>query len=161
MRTIPLLIMLMFAAASTSARGISNFYDVETIAIPATVPSVTQVTVFTDTSCPYCARLHNHREALLRQGIDIRYIFYPRSGPGSASFRQAVAVWCADDRVAALGLALNGSTLPEADCDNPIAQHYALARELELLGTPAVVTADGTVRYGLVSARSILGTVRE
>jgi len=157
MRTIPLLVMLMFAVASTSAGVASPFDDVETITIPATRQPIAQVTVFTDTSCPFCARLHDRRESLLNEGIEIRYVFYPRSGPGSASFRQAVSVWCSEDRLSALDLALHGETLPEADCDNPIAQHYAVARQLELLGTPAVITSDGVVRYGVVSAQSILG----
>ena len=117
---------------------------------------MSQVLVFTDTSCPYCARFHEHRDELLQQGIDIHYLFFPRSGPGSESFRQAVAVWCSNDRPAALGLALRGVTLPQAECDHPIAEHYDLARELALLGTPAVIAADGSVRYGLVSAEVIL-----
>jgi len=156
MRIIPLLTMLMFAIASGSATLVSEAGDVETITVPATVPGVTQVLVFTDTSCPYCAALHHRRNDLLGKGIAIQYLFYPRSGPDSESFRQAVAVWCSKDRLAALELALGGVSLPEAHCDNPIAEHYELARELGLLGTPAVITRDGTVRYGVVPAEAIL-----
>jgi thiol:disulfide interchange protein DsbC len=51
---------------------------------------------------------------------------------------------------------LGGTTLPPADCDNPVRAHYALAEALDLKGTPAIVTEDGRVHYGVVSAGEIL-----
>jgi len=156
MRTIPLVTMLMFLAASSSATFVRDIDHVDTITIPATSPTVTHISVFTDTNCPYCMLLHRRRDELLRQGIEIEYLFYPRSGPDSASYRQAVAVWCSSDRLAALDLALAGVELPEATCDNPVREHYELARKLELRGTPAVVSADGSVTYGFPSAAKIL-----
>ena len=130
------------------------------VALPAIGPKLARVIVFTDMDCPYCALLHRQHEALQRHGIEIHYLFYPRSGPDSASFDQAVAVWCSKDSLAALDSALDGNTLPQTDCPNPVLQHYELARELELKGTPAVITADGTVRYGLHRPEEILRIVR-
>jgi thiol:disulfide interchange protein DsbC len=121
------------------------------IVIPAAKTTVAQVVVFTDTDCPYCVRLHDMRNAITQRGIEIQYIFYPRSGPGSDSYTQAVAVWCSTDRVAALDKVLHGETLPAAHCVNPVDAHYALARKLGLMGTPAIVTSEGTIGYGVPS----------
>lgn len=132
----------------------------ETLVAPARVPTVARVIVFTDVDCPYCLALHRRHEELQQQGIEIQYLFYPRSGPESASFAQAIAVWCSSDRLAALGNSLRGEELPEADCENPVRRHYELAQELELKGTPAIIAADGTVKYGLYSPEDILNFAR-
>ena len=123
--------------------------------LPATGSAVARIVVFTDTDCPYCLRLHRARAGLLKSGIEIRYLFYPRSGPASASFDQAVAVWCSNDPAGALERALNGATLAATDCPNPVMDHYELARELGLKGTPAIITADGNIRYGALSVAEI------
>lgn len=134
--------------------------DDQTLIVPASGPTVGRVVVFTDTNCRYCALLHSRRDELLQQGIEIQYLFYPRSGPTSDSFDQAVTVWCSDDRVAALDRALRGAVLSDAECANPVLQHYELARELDLKGTPAVITANGTLRYGMHSPDEILAIAR-
>lgn len=157
MKRYRLMVFWLLVSASGFALPVVDFSGIETLTISAASPSVSQIYVFTDTSCPYCALFHVRRDELLRQGIDIHYLFYPRSGPESSAFRQAVAVWCSRDRFAALALALRGRTLPEADCEHPIELHYDLARHLNLLGTPAIITADGTVHYGYVSIQTILG----
>jgi len=131
--------------------------DSDTLVIPPVVPTVARIVVFTDTNCPYCALLHHRHELLSQLGIEIQYIFYPRSGPASESFDQAIAVWCSDDRLAALDRVFDKTTLPVAKCGNPVLQHYNLAREMNLLGTPAIIFADGTVRYGLPSRDDIVG----
>lgn len=134
--------------------------DDETLIVPPAVPPLARIVVFTDVDCPYCLALHRAHEELLRAGIEIRYFFYPRSGPAGASFEQAVAVWCADERLAALDRALRGATLPGADCPHPVQRHYELARKLELRGTPAVIAPDGTVHYGLTSPADVLALAR-
>jgi thiol:disulfide interchange protein DsbC len=142
--------------ANIRRERLQSIADDETLIVPASAPTIARIIVFTDTNCPYCLRLHQRREELSGQGIEIQYLFYPRSGPGGASFDQAVSVWCSDDRLAALERALGGSPLPRADCVNPVLQHYNLARELELKGTPAVITTDGDAQYGLYSSRDII-----
>jgi thiol:disulfide interchange protein DsbC len=134
--------------------------DDETLIVAAQGPVVTRIVVFTDVDCPYCLALHRRHEALVRHGVEIQYLFYPRSGPASASFEQAIAVWCSHDRLAALDSTLGGASLPKAQCTHPVLKHYELARELELKGTPAIITADGTVRYGMHSPEDILELIR-
>lgn len=115
-----------------------------------------RVTVFTDTDCPYCRKLHQQIQDYLRAGIEVQYVFYPRSGPDSPAYARAVAVWCSEDREAALAAALNGDPIPSRTCDNPVAEHYDLAIRLGLLGTPALIMEDGSVMYGAVAAPKLL-----
>ncbi len=106
--------------------------------------------VFTDIDCGYCRKLHNQMEEYNEEGIAIHYLAFPRAGVGSASYDKFVSVWCADDQKEALTLAKNGSDPEPQKCPNPIADQYELGRELGVTGTPALVTADGTLIPGYV-----------
>jgi thiol:disulfide interchange protein DsbC len=41
------------------------------------------VIVFTDVDCPYCRKLHGELDELEKRGIAVRYMAFPRSGPGT------------------------------------------------------------------------------
>lgn len=105
------------------------------------------ITVFTDVECTYCRRLHSQIDKILDAGIRVRYLFYPLEGPGSEAFRKARAVWCSEDRKAALLAAQNDEPIPgEAGCGSPVARHYRLAVEaLNLRGTPTILTDSGRI----------------
>jgi thiol:disulfide interchange protein DsbC len=104
--------------------------------------------VFTDLDCGYCRKLHNQMAEYNEEGIAIHYLAFPRAGIGSASFDKYVSVWCADDQREALTLAKNGSDPDPQECANPIADQYQLGREIGVTGTPALITADGTLIPG-------------
>ncbi len=109
------------------------------------------VTVFTDVDCGYCRKLHREIADYNKLGIEIRYAFYPRSGPNTDSFKKAEAVWCSADRKEALTTVKAGAPLPEpakTDCENPITREYALGGELGLRGTPMLILPDGEVVNG-------------
>ena len=38
------------------------------------------LTIFTDTSCPYCQKLHNEIPSLLENNIEVRYVLFSRNG---------------------------------------------------------------------------------
>lgn len=107
------------------------------------------VTVFTDVTCPFCRKLHSDMAEYNKRGIDIRYAFYPRSGPDTAAFREAEAVWCSKDRHKALDAAFEdaaeGDAIPQKhdSCTNPVKQEYELGRALGLRGTPMMILPDG------------------
>ncbi|MGD9020672.1 MAG: thioredoxin fold domain-containing protein [Lysobacterales bacterium] len=106
--------------------------------------------VFTDIECGYCRKLHNQMAEYNDNGIAIHYLAFPRAGIGSASYDKYVSVWCAEDQKAAMTLAKNGGDPEPADCQNPIAEQYGLARDIGVTGTPAIVTADGMLIPGYV-----------
>lgn len=107
------------------------------------------VSVFTDIDCTFCRRFHSQIGEYLAQGIEVRYLLYPRSGPGSDSWAKAEKVWCADDRNAALTLAKQDKPFKTHKCDASIVQtHYTLGQDVGLRGTPAIVLQDGTLVSG-------------
>ena len=108
------------------------------------------VTVFTDIDCGFCRRLHSEMEQYNKQGIAIRYLFYPRAGIGSDSYAKSVSVWCADDRHAAMDLAKAGKDIPPRSCENPVDAHYELGQQMRIQGTPAIVLSDGEIVPGYV-----------
>lgn len=111
---------------------------------------VYDLTVFTDVDCGYCRKLHSQIAEYNQQGIAIHYMAFPRAGIGSASYDKFVSVWCADDQQAALTDAKAGNDPVSEQCDNPIAAQYELGMQLGVTGTPALLTADGTLIPGYV-----------
>lgn len=110
------------------------------------------VSVFTDIDCGYCRKLHSEIDQYLAQGITVRYMFFPRAGKGSDSYKKAVSVWCASDRQKALTAAKKGEKLDSKTCDNPVDQHMALGESFGMSGTPMIVTQKGNVLPGYVPA---------
>jgi thiol:disulfide interchange protein DsbC len=119
------------------------------------------VSVFTDIDCGYCRKLHSEIDQYLAEGITVRYLFYPRAGKGSDSYKKAVSVWCADDRNAALTDAKKGTTPKEKTCDNPVDQHMELAQDFEARGTPLIVTEKGNLLPGYVPAKQLAEVLRD
>ena len=111
---------------------------------------VYNLTVFTDIDCGYCRKLHAQVDEYNKQGIAIHYMAFPRAGIVSRSFEKAVAVWCADDqRTAMTEEKLGGEPDPD-QCDNPVADHYQLGKDLGVTGTPALLTSNGQLIPGYV-----------
>jgi thiol:disulfide interchange protein DsbC len=108
------------------------------------------LTVFTDIDCGYCRKLHAQVDAYNENGIAIHYMAFPRAGIGSRSYEKAVAVWCADDQQEAMTQAKLGSEPDPDQCENPVAEQYQLGMALGVTGTPALLTADGTLIPGYV-----------
>jgi thiol:disulfide interchange protein DsbC len=107
------------------------------------------VSIFTDVDCAYCRRLHSQIQQYMDNGIEVRYLLYPRGGPASASWNTSEAVWCAGDRGKALTLAKLDREFESASCDASIVQHhYELGQEVGLSGTPAIVLEDGEMIAG-------------
>ncbi|HSN72061.1 MAG TPA: thioredoxin fold domain-containing protein, partial [Steroidobacteraceae bacterium] len=90
-------------------------------------------------------KLHGEIEEFNKLGIEVRYRAYPRSGPGTESWKKAEAVWCAKDPRDALTRAKRGETVPRPETckDLPIERQFALGEEMGVRGTPAIVTEQG------------------
>lgn len=107
------------------------------------------VSIFTDVECSYCRRLHSQIEEYMAQGIEVRYLLYPRNGPASRAWNTAEEVWCAADRQNALTMAKLDRKFDTATCDSSTVQdHYVIGRDVGLSGTPAIVFDDGTLIGG-------------
>ena len=110
------------------------------------------VTVFTDIDCGYCRKLHAEIGQYGENGIRVRYLAFPRSGPGSESFTKAESVWCAGDRQQAMTAAKKGDEIEPRKCDNPVQKQYDLGRQVGVTGTPALVLENGQLVPGYVPA---------
>jgi thiol:disulfide interchange protein DsbC len=102
------------------------------------------VTVFTDVDCGYCRKLHSQIDELNALGVQVRYMAYPRSGPGSDDWRKMEAVWCSKDRKSAITQAKAGQDVKAENCGaTPVAKHFALGGDMGVQGTPAIFTRTG------------------
>lgn len=120
------------------------------------------VTVFTDVDCAYCRELHSQIEQYNQLGIRVRYLAYPRSGPNTVSWTKAEQVWCSPDRRSALTQAKRDQPLGAKVCpNNPVASEYALGRDFQLQGTPAIVMPSGEMVQGYLSPQELAQHLRQ
>lgn len=108
----------------------------------------THITVFTDTDCVYCQKLHSEVPELNRLGVEVRYMAFPRQGLASHGGTTLTSVWCAKDQQAAMNKAKTRQEVPAATCDSPVAKQYELGQMIGVQGTPAIVLADGQIIPG-------------
>ena len=119
----------------------------EMVVFPAKNPKA-HITVFTDTDCGYCQKLHSEMAELNKQGIEVRYLAFPRQGIGSHGYDTLVNVWCAKDRQAAMDAAKSQASVAKVSCDNPVAKQFALGQMVGVQGTPSVILEDGQMIPG-------------
>lgn len=114
------------------------------------------INVFTDVDCAYCRRLHSQLDEYLAEGIEIRYLLYPRNGPRSESWVTAEQVWCSDNRNEALTLAKLDKEFDSQECDaSMVSKHYLMGQDVGLQGTPAIVFENGQLVSGYVPAQRL------
>ena len=106
------------------------------------------VTVFTDTTCGYCRKLHNEMQEYNDLGITVRYLAFPRSGVPSANADEMESIWCAADPLKAMTDAKGGKSVKRKKCDAKIAEQYNLGQSFGVNGTPAIVLEDGSMIPG-------------
>jgi thiol:disulfide interchange protein DsbC len=109
------------------------------------------VTVFTDIDSGSSRQLHRELQKYHGKGIRIRYLFFPRAGLLSPSFKKAVSVWCSKDVMGAMDAAARGEKVEAQDCPNPIAGHMLLGEQIGITTTPTLVLPDGRVLPGYVA----------
>lgn len=120
------------------------------------------VTIFTDIDCGYCRQFHREIDKVNELGIEVHYLFYPRTGPDTDSWAKAERVWCAADRNTALTRAKLGGEVPDASCgDTPVAAHYSLGQKVGVRGTPAVFAPNGEQLGGYLPPATLLKALEE
>lgn len=113
----------------------------------------TYVNVFTDVDCGFCQKLHQEIDQITAKGIEVRYLAYPRAGVNSPAADKLATAWCAEDPQATLTALKSGEAVAMAVCDdNPVADQYMLGGKVGVNGTPNIVTEDGIVIGGYMTA---------
>lgn len=106
------------------------------------------ITVFTDTTCGYCRKLHSQIAEYNAQGITVRYLAFPRAGQYSQTEYEMKSVWCNADRNHALDTAMKGEKIAPAECAIKISEHYKQGVMFGIQGTPAILLDDGMMIPG-------------
>lgn len=137
------------------AKTINGIPAGEMVVYPAKGETKSHITVFTDTTCPYCHKLHAEVPELNKRGIEVRYVAFPRQGLGSPGDEQLQAVWCSSDRKAAMDKMVDGKEIKAAKCENPVGKQFQIGQSIGVNGTPAIVLEDGQVIPGYQPAPQV------
>ena len=124
------------------------------------------VTVFTDITCGYCAKLHSQMKQYNDEGITVRYLAFPRQGPHGEVATQMASIWCAKDPVAAMDEAKQSHRLPEAgdniaQCKQEVAHQFQLGQSLGVNGTPAIFLPNGEMIGGYLPPKQLLSRLQQ
>lgn len=119
------------------------------------------ITVFTDVECGYCRKLHGEIEQLNKLGVRVRYLAYPRAGPGTEDWQKMESVWCSKDRNAAITKAKQGQTVDAKCSATPIAKQFELGEEMGVRGTPAIFTPSGDYIGGYLPPNEMVSQLAE
>lgn len=111
-----------------------------------------KMAIFEDPNCGFCKQMRRSME-----GIDNLTIYTFMLPILSQDSRDKVTnVWCAEDRAAAWDAWMLQNKVPETkSCDAPLDDMLALARELQVQGTPATFFADGSRVPGAISKEQL------
>ena len=115
------------------------------------------VYVFTDASCPYCHKLHEHMSEINAKGIEVRYIAWPR---GEQHMPAMEAIWCSADRRSAFDQAIAGAQISAEKCENPVQDQYQMGLNMGVNGTPAIYNSEGTYLGGYLSTSELLNRLK-
>ena len=143
--------------AKVRISGVEEFKD-SMIVFPAKDEKY-KVTVFTDTSCGYCRKLHSQMQGYNDLGITVQYLAFPRSGITGPTFKELTSIWCAVDQQDAMTKAKSGDRTPAPQakmCNMPVAEQYSLGSKVGVTGTPAMILEDGTMIPGYQDPAQLL-----
>lgn len=138
--------------ANTAKEALSAVDKKEMIIYPAKGETKSVIYAFTDADCGYCRKLHEEMADINARGIEVRYLAWPRS---QESVPKMEAIWCSQDRRAAMDQAKMGANIQAPSCANPVQEHMALGARLGVRGTPAVFTETGQQIGGYLPAAEL------
>lgn len=111
--------------------------------------------VFSDADCPFCHKLEEELKNV--DNVTIYTFLYPIDSLHPDAARKSRMIWCAPDRAKAWTDYMMSNKAPEAGkCDTTgLDKSMALARKLNIRGTPAIFLADGTRIPGYMPAAKL------
>jgi thiol:disulfide interchange protein DsbC len=142
--------------AEKRKRMIATVAEKDMIIYPADSEKQTAISIFTDTTCPYCRKLHEQVPALSKAGIEVRYLAFPRAGAQSEVAVDMASIWCADDKQAAMTASKQGRPVESAQCDDPVAEQHQLGLDMQIRGTPAIILENGEIIAGYLPADALI-----
>ena len=142
--------------ATTAQEALKAVDKKDMVIYPAKDETKAVIYAFTDAYCGYCRKLHSEMDDINARGIEVRYLAWPRS---QESVPKMEAIWCSQDRKAAMDQAKIGANVQGPSCANPVQEHMALGSRLGVRGTPAVFTETGQQVGGYLPAAELAQAV--
>lgn len=143
-----------------AVKSLATMPSSELAVFPAQDTTKAVLNVFTDTSCPYCKKLHEEVPELQKAGIEVRYFPFPRGGQRGPGYKVLRQVWCSDDRAKAMDIAKEITTgnLADSNCAaaSLVDKGYNLGNEVGVTGTPALFTSSGRKFDGYVPYKQLI-----
>ncbi|MDN5566242.1 MAG: DsbC family protein [Psychrobacter sp.] len=153
--TTPIDISAAFMADSAQ-QALKTVDKKDMIIYPAVGETKSVLYAFTDADCGYCRKMHEEMADINARGIEVRYLAWPRS---QESVPKMEAIWCSEDRMAAMNQAKMGAEVQGPSCANPVQQQVELGAALGVRGTPAVFTQAGEQVGGYLPAAQLAAAV--
>jgi len=140
----------------------SRVLDVKKIPLTGTIlmgspEAKSKIIVFDDPDCPYCRKLHKEIKKVIAERKDIAFYIklYPLPMHPEA-YNKSRSILCKNS-LEYLDLAFEGKAVPEVKCDTQaVDQNIALAKELDINGTPGIILPDGRLIPGYIKAEQLL-----
>ena len=138
--------------ATTAQEALKAVDKKDMVIYPAKGETKAIIYAFTDADCGYCRKLHSEIDDINARGVEVRYLAWPRS---QESVPKMEAIWCSEDRHAAMNQAKAGANIQAPSCVNPVQEHMALGTKLGVRGTPAIFTEAGQQIGGYLPAAQL------
>ena len=133
------------------------------VIFPAKGEEKAVLNVFTDTTCPYCKKLHAEVGELQAAGISVHYLPFPRGGRQGPGYQSLKQVWCAENKQEAMGVAkgLDIGDLPDGNCEKGkfVDEGYAMGNRVGVTGTPSLFKSNGENIEGYVPYQELISRV--
>jgi thiol:disulfide interchange protein DsbC len=148
------------ARQGIAKKALASMPTSELAVFPAADETKAVLNVFTDTSCPYCKKIHEEVPKLQKAGIEVRYYPFPRGGKRGPGYQDLKKVWCSEDRAKAMDIAkeISKGELSDGTCAEAslVDKGYDLGNEVGVSGTPALFTASGRKFDGYVPYQKLI-----
>ncbi len=149
------------AKREVAIETLAVFDDKDMIIYPAKGEKKATLTVFTDTSCGYCRKLHGESQHLIDAGIQVQYLPFPRGSKRGPGYQTLKKVWCAKDRQDAMHVAKGteqGELVNVGSCEQAyvIDKGFIAGNIMGVTGTPSMFTERGEVIGGYVPYKELI-----
>jgi len=119
-----------------------------------------KVVVFTDPDCPFCGKLHVELKKVVSENKDIAFYLKLIALPMHPDAHWKSQTMLCKNSVELLEDNFEGKPIPKPDCETKaIEDNIALAKTLDITGTPTLVMPDGMVVSGARDAKTITDMV--
>ncbi len=142
---------------------LQRYSSKDMLVYPAQGKEKTQLTIFTDTSCSYCRKMHKEVPQLQSEGVTVQFIPYPRRGLNGKGYAELNSIWCSEDPEQALSTYIEEMVLPDitGTCKKAgaVDAGYLLGNSLGISGTPFLVLQNGERIKGYKKASNVISKI--